>query len=139
MLHQGRRGRTERVVGQWGKEGGCIGSIALLKKMFAPKKGVDTSLPERRSWKCNTFLPSSIPFPLCRDPTSVPALDIVINNLESEDGGGGGILSNLSGASSPAYTHEQMMAAIRELQNDVNLLCNDPNNGTFRPDDGRYQ
>ena len=83
-------------------------------------------------------------FSPCRDPASVPALDIVINNLESEDsggggGGGGGILANLSGASSPAYTHEQMMAAIRELQNDVNLLCNDQNNGTFRSDDGRYQ
>ena len=57
-------------------------------------------------------------------PSSLPALDMVINNLESDGGSSSGILVDLSRTSTP-YSPEQMMAAIRELKNDVNLLCGD--------------
>ena len=60
-----------------------------------------------------------------RSETSRPAVDLVINNLESEDNLDFlDELSVVSGAESPAYSPEQMMAAIRELQNDVLLLAN---------------
>ena len=52
------------------------------------------------------------------------ALDLVINNLESDDRANG-LLVDLSRATTPSYSQEQMMAAIRELQNDVSLLCNE--------------
>ena len=54
---------------------------------------------------------------------SRPPVDLVINDLESEEDLN--LLEELtaaSGAKSPAYSPEQMMAAIRELQNDVFLL-----------------
>ena len=74
------------------------------------------------------FNPFTVRDPGACGPSSFAApgsLDVVINNLDS-DNSSSGILVDLSRNSTP-YSTEQMMAAIRELKNDVNLLAADDN------------